>query len=78
MNTATLENSPRKPEPTAVGVPPLAAGSADWQVVTIISDTEYEEVNCNGGDRRRITKSRCVCGQPVLIEYDANRRRSPD
>ena len=28
MNTATLENSPRKPEPPAVGVPPLATGSA--------------------------------------------------
>ena len=28
MSTATLENSPRTPEPPAVGVPPLATGSA--------------------------------------------------
>lgn len=50
-----------------------ANSKADWQVVTIISNTEYEEVDCNSGDRRRITKSRCACGQPVLIEHDANR-----
>lgn len=26
----------------------------DWQIITIISDSEYEEVDCNSGDRRRM------------------------
>ena len=30
MSTANLENSPRTPEPTAVGVPPLATGSVSY------------------------------------------------
>lgn len=47
--------------------------SADWQIVTIISDTEFEEVNCQGGDRRRIVRAACKCGQRLWIEQNANR-----
>lgn len=28
----------------------------DWQVITIISDEVYEEVDCNSGDRRTMHK----------------------
>jgi hypothetical protein len=67
MNTTT---DIRKPESHA-GFTPTHGSLPDWQIVTIISDTDYQEVNCNGGGHRRIRKSKCSCGQPVLIEFDS-------
>jgi hypothetical protein len=42
----------------------------DWQVTTILSDNLFIETDCNSGDKRRIRKSYCKCGKPVLIEYN--------
>ena|ERR1035437_7060685 len=46
---------------------------SDWQISSIISDNQYEEVNCTSGEHRRITKAKCKCGERVLIEHDAHR-----
>ena len=43
----------------------------DWQVTEILADDLFIETDCNSGDTRRIRKSRCNCGNPVLIEYGA-------
>ena len=42
----------------------------DWQVTTILSDDLFIEIDCNSGNDRRIRKSRCECGKPMLIEYN--------
>ena len=44
--------------------------SRDWQVTAILSDDLFIETDCNSGDKRKIRKSRCECGNPVLIEYN--------
>ncbi len=41
----------------------------DWQLTTILADGLFIETDWNTGDKRRIRKSRCSCGKPVLIEY---------
>ena len=38
MSTATLENSPRMPEPPTVGVPPLATGSVTYALFQHMAD----------------------------------------
>jgi len=57
----------QSPEP----VPAYNGPLSDWQIVTIISDTDYLELNYNDGGYRRIRKSKCSCGQAVLIELDS-------
>lgn len=67
MNNPDVIKQPETPATSA----PASGSLPDWQIVTIISDTDYQEVNCNGGDHRRIRKAKCSCGQPVLIEFDS-------
>ena len=45
----------------------------DWQVVTIITKDFWEEVNCNGGARRKIRRGSCNCGQVVHVEINSPR-----
>lgn len=48
----------------------------DWQITTVYSDDLLEETDCNSGEKRTLRKSRCRCGQPVLIEYNAHSCRA--
>ena len=42
----------------------------DWQVQAILPGNSYIDVDCNSGDKRHIKKSKCRCGQSILIERD--------
>lgn len=44
----------------------------DWQVTTILSDALFIETDCNSGEKRRIRRSVCACGQPFLIQYEVS------
>lgn len=40
----------------------------DWQITTILPGDYLIETDCNSGRKRRLKKSKCSCGQPVLIQ----------
>ena len=42
----------------------------DWQVTSMLCNDLFIETDCNSGEKRRIRKSTCSCGQDVLIEYN--------
>jgi len=44
--------------------------STDWQVLKIYTDDLFVEIDCNSGEKRTIRKSKCECGQPVLIQQE--------
>lgn len=44
--------------------------SRDWQVTAILANNLYIETDCNSGGKRRVRRSQCNCGNPVLIEYN--------
>ena len=67
MSTATLENSPRTPEPPAVGVPPLATGSAPrffWKQCYEIDEEEVHWALC---DTESEKDGKCSCAYMVLL-----------
>ena len=45
----------------------------DWQVSMILSDTIFIETDCNSGTQRRLKKSKCECGEAVLIQRNVDR-----
>lgn len=42
----------------------------DWQTTTILTNTDFIETDCNSGDKRRLKKTQCTCGEKMLIEYN--------
>jgi len=60
--------------PAMPGCAPTAGSATpDWQVVKIITKDFWEEVNCNGGTRRKIRRGLCKCGEVVHVEIDSPR-----
>jgi hypothetical protein len=57
----------------AIDLPRLVRHLPDWQVVTIITEDFWEEVDCNGGGRRKILRGKCNCGQVVHVEINSPR-----
>ncbi len=51
-------------------------GKRDWQITSILPNDMLVETDCNSGVTRKLRKSRCSCGQAVLIEYDARTCRA--
>jgi hypothetical protein len=49
---------------------------ADWQVLTILTDDTFVEINCNTGEKRHIRKSACKCGQAALIQLSGAKGRN--
>ncbi len=45
----------------------------DWQVSMVLSDTVFIETDCNSGTQRRLKKSKCECGEAVLIQRNVDR-----
>ena|ERR1039457_7391562 len=43
----------------------------DWQITAILPGDILVERDCNSGATRRLRKSKCACGLPMLIEYNA-------
>jgi hypothetical protein len=42
--------------------------STDWQVLKIYTDNLFVEIDCNSGEKRTIKKTRCKCGEAVLVQ----------
>ncbi|AJF08214.1 hypothetical protein [Geoalkalibacter subterraneus] len=64
-DAANPNPSPRRTQGPSIAIP-------DWQVVEKISEDCFYEVDQHTGRKRKIEKSRCCCGQPVLIEREGN------
>ena len=43
----------------------------DWQTKTIAPNGHLLQIDCNSGRERQIKHADCKCGQPVLIEFNA-------
>ncbi len=42
-----------------------------WQVSIVLSDTVFVEIDCNSGRKRMLEKSKCECGEAILIQRNA-------
>jgi len=70
IDESRLQQSDDSLEPVINTEPRHLTGKThDWQVTTILSNDLFIETDCNSGRKRRIRKSQCSCGNPVLIEY---------
>lgn len=49
--------------------------SPDWQVTAFLPGDIIIETDCNSGEKRKLGKSKCICGQPVLIQLHGNSGR---
>lgn len=52
-------------------MPSLIHIGRDWQITALLSDNLFVETDCNTGDKRQVRKTQCSCGEPMLIEYNA-------
>ncbi len=43
----------------------------DWQVFSVLSDTVFIEIDRNPGRKRILEKSKCECGEAILIQRNA-------
>jgi len=45
--------------------------NCDWQITAILADNLLIQTDCNSGEKRRIRRTQCLCGEAMLIEYNA-------
>lgn len=45
--------------------------AVDWRVSVVLSDTVFVEIDCNSGRKRMLQKSKCECGEAILIQRNA-------
>ena len=79
MSTATLENSPRTPEPPAVGVPPLATG---YRLLSATKDHNLKNPPCPYcGGKLSISVNGCELDEATgwfATDLDINCDTEPD
>lgn len=46
--------------------------SEDWQVINVLKENLFIEIDCNSGKKRKIRTSRCKCGAQINIEYNCD------
>ena len=54
----------------------IVSRTPDWQVTAILADDLFIETDCNSGAERTVRTTKCGCGMPVEIEYNASSCRA--